>query len=175
MSSRGLLPLSTLPLANTTTTPTIPSQYEALIKEIQSLRAEVTRLRQENALLRQQQHSQSQPPPLPPHEPNLDPTTVPTQTPPVKRKALSPEEGYDKSDKISPHLAQALETQRQEYLNLHQTIVATQTAMQDSITALHTELLTCMKELLPSKFAPSVSDPTHFAPLPDDDDLEEDI
>lgn len=67
---------------------------------------------------------------------------------------------------MSIDIAQELRTQRQEYLQLHDSVKAAQAAMQESITALHNELLTCMKELLPQRLAMPTPDPSASTPLP---------
>lgn len=139
--------------------PNAPHYSPDLLRELQAIRAEISQLRQENIRLKQENLAlrntlatpNTNAPPAPPTPSDTDMELEASQAPPHKRKAPPPELPQTHIDNATNDrlgsIEQALTNQRQEYLQLHQTLVSTQNALQAAITDLRGEIQSCVRAL----------------------------
>lgn len=132
-----------------------PDPQLELIKELRAIRAEVTALRQENTALKRelnilkqqknnnpQQHSEPMQVETEINSPHPTSDKKSPSPPPPKRKAIS---ACD-SPSAAPQeerleiIQRTIANQREEYLHLHQTLLANQTALQATLEAMRNEL-----------------------------------
>lgn len=161
--------------------PNAPHYSPDLLRELQAIRAEIAQLRQENIRLKQENlalrntlatPSTNAPPALPTPS-DTDMELEASQAPPHKRKAPPPENSQTHIDSTTDDrlgsIEQALTNQRQEYLQLHHTLLSTQNALQAAITDLRGEIQSCVRALTTN--APTA----HEVPLPPSDSDNEQI
>lgn len=137
------------------------------------MRAVITQLRQENERLKQELRTKQQPPvPTQQETTTVEPmqtnTSAPTP-PPLKRKATTDLPPPSPSDCPSP------QEMRAEYLALHETTQTRLATIQQSVAALHAELLECMRSLMPPDSISPTSVVPSNVPLPPEVDHDANI
>lgn len=93
----------------------------------------------------------------------------PDTAPPLKRKATS-----DPDLSSSPATHPTPQEMRQEYLGLHESLSTQLVALKESVTALHNEMLKCMRTLMPP-LNPPHDTAAATTPLPNDADPDADL